>query len=39
MAAKRMAQNRAITIILITRNPKGCLAFLDFLTVTIFCNG
>jgi len=35
MAAKRMAQHSAITIILITRIAKGCFGFLDFLMVTI----
>jgi hypothetical protein len=35
MAAKRMALHSAITMILITLNPKGGLAFLDFLMVTI----
>jgi len=31
-----MAQNSAITMILITRIAKGCFAFFDFLIVTIF---
>jgi hypothetical protein len=35
MAAKRMAQHKAITMNLITRNARGCLGFLDFLLLAI----
>ena len=34
-AAKRIARASAITMILITRIPKGCFAFFDFLILTI----
>ena len=34
-----MAQHNTITMILITLNPKGRLAFLDFLIVTIATMG
>jgi hypothetical protein len=39
IAAKRMAQHNTITMVLITLNPKGRLAFLDFLIVAIFAMG
>lgn len=35
IAARRIAHNNAMTMILITLIPKGCFAFLDFLVVTI----
>ena len=34
-----MEQHNTIMMILITLNPKGCLAFLDFLIVAIFYDG
>ena len=39
IAAKRIALHNTIKMILITLNPKGCLAFLDFLLVAIFTMG
>ena len=35
IAAKRTAQHSAITMILTTLSANGCLAFLDFLLITI----
>lgn len=35
MAANRMVQDKPITMTLITLNANGCLAFLDFLLLTI----